>query len=93
MQIESSGLRMEELEAAKMRNNNQEIIRVLSKASNKSNRTRNRILIGAGAFVTAAVFSVLSLAVGRVEADCLLYIEKRRNRSIHNTGKCFAGAV
>ncbi len=74
MQIESSELRTEELEAAKMRNNNQEIIRVLSKAGNKSNRTRNRILIGAGAFVTAAVFSVFSLAVGKVEADCLLYM-------------------
>lgn len=57
-----------------MRNNNREIIRLLAFASYKKNRGRNRILIGAVAFVVITLFGVFSLSIGKIEADYLLYL-------------------
>ena len=57
-----------------MRNNNQEIIRLLALESYRENRGRNRILIGAVAFVVIMLFGVFSLSIGKIEADYLLYM-------------------
>ena len=70
-----------------MRNNNQEIIRLLALESYRENRGRNRILIGAVAFVVIMLFGVFSLSIGKIEADYLLYIyEKCRYGSLYDLG-------
>ena len=57
-----------------MKNNNREIIRLIARESYKENRGRNRILIGAVAFVIIMLFGVFSLSIGKIEADYLLYM-------------------
>lgn len=57
-----------------MRNNNGEIIRTLARRSYQDNRGRNRILVGAVAFVILMLFGVFSLTIGKIEADYLLYM-------------------
>lgn len=56
-----------------MRNNNGAIIRQLAKRNGQANRGRNRILAGAAAFAVLMLTAVFGLALGKIEADRLLY--------------------
>lgn len=56
-----------------MRNNNGEVLRLLSRRLYRANLNRNRVLTCAVAFVVLLIFSVFSLSAGKLEADCLLY--------------------
>ena len=56
-----------------MRNNNGAIIRQLAKRNGWANRGRNRILTGAAAFAVLMLTAVFGLALGKIEADRLLY--------------------
>ena len=66
-----------------MRNNNKEIIALLAKREYKANKARSAILISAVAFAVVMLFGVFSLAVGRIDADCLFYM--RNNGTAANT--------
>lgn len=56
-----------------MRNNNREVIRMLARESYRANKSRNRILTAAVAFTVMMLFCVFSLAVGKIDTDCLLF--------------------
>lgn len=57
-----------------MKNNNREIIALLAREGYRDNKGRNRILIGAVAFVVIMLFCVFSLSAGKMETDYLLYV-------------------
>lgn len=57
-----------------MKNNNQKILRLLTKREYQENKRRNRILIGTVAFAVGMIFCVFSLAIGKVQADYLLMV-------------------
>lgn len=67
----------------KIRNNNRKIIHTLSKASYKSNKSRNRLLIGAIAATVLVIFSISSVMKGRINAEYLM--EVRHNGSNAST--------
>ena len=56
-----------------MKNNNKEIVKLLAKREYKANKGRSAILISAVAFAVVMLFGVFSLAVGRIDTDCLFY--------------------
>ena len=56
-----------------MRNNNREVIRMLARESYRANKSRNWILTSAVSFTVMMLFCVFSLAVGKIDTDCLLF--------------------
>ena len=54
-----------------MRNNNREVLRLLSRRLYQANLNRNRVLTCAVAFVVLLIFSGFSLSAGKLAADCL----------------------
>lgn len=57
----------------KFGNNNKEVIKLLAKETYRNNRIRNRILLFAVALTVMTVYSIGSIAVGRIDAEYLMY--------------------
>lgn len=55
----------------KIRNNNQEIIKDLAKASYKYSKSRNRLMIGSIAIAVIIIFCIFSIMKGRIDAEFL----------------------
>ena len=73
---------MERLWVTRMKNNNQEVIRLISRRERACNKWENRILTGTMAFAVWMLCCVFSLAAGRIRAEELLLIRNAGTKAV-----------